>query len=246
MNFRALITPLTTIIFFFLALFVFIKLVGPLPFSVNSTQTQVGETFSVTGEGTSDQKPDSATLTAGVSADGPTVKGAQDDLNTAINKVSAAIKAVGVDPKDIQTQNYNVNPKYDYTAGQKIIGYTANTNLQVKVKNLDSVNKIIDAATANGATQVGGVQFQVADQAKAEDEARQKAVADAKQKAESAARIAGFKLGRVINYSEDFGGTIPRPYPMAVGAPVDAKTQTQVEPGSNEIKVNVTLSYQIL
>lgn len=246
MNLRSLITPLVTIIFFFLALFVFIKLAGPLPFSVNSVQTTKTDIFSVTGTGKSNQKPDSASLVVGVTADALTVATAQSELNNAINKVSAAIKNVGIDPIDIQTASYSVNPKYDYTAGQKITGYTASTNLTIKIKKVDDANRVIDAATQNGATQVGGLEFVVADQAKAEDEARGKAVADAKKKAESAARIAGFQLGRVINYNEDFGNSVPRPYLMSAGVDTKAVPPTQVEPGSNEIQVNVTLSYQIL
>jgi uncharacterized protein YggE len=241
-----LVLPFITIIFFFLSLFIFIKLSGPIPFTVNSVTTTKTDTFSVTGDGTSNQKPDTAMITVGVQSDSTTVQQAQNDLNTEINKISQAIKNVGIDPKDIQTENYNVNPKYDYTSGQKITGYTANTNLAIKVRKIEDTNKVIDAATGNGATQVGGIQFQVADQQNAENEARQTAVANAKKKAEDAASIAGFKLGRIINYSENFGGT-PVPLPMALGS-IDAKQSipTQVEPGSNEIKVTVTLSYQIL
>ena len=93
---------------------------------------------------------------------------------------------------------------------------------------------------------MGGVQFQVADQQKAENEARQIAVDQAKKKAEQAAKIAGFKLGNIINYSENFNGN-PGPIPYAAGA-ADLKqaVPTQVEPGSAEIKVVVNLSYQIL
>jgi uncharacterized protein YggE len=235
-----------SILGFFILLFIFLKLNGPILFSINSVSTDKSNAFTVTGEGTSSQKPDSASLSVGVQAEATTTTDAQNALNTQINKVSAAIKNVGIDPSDIQTANYNVSPKYDFTQGQKIIGYTANTNLTISIKNIDNVNKVVDAATKNGATQVGGVQFKVADQQKAEDEARQKAVADAKSKAEIAAKIAGFKLGRIINYSENQGGN-PVPPPYAVGT-TDLKQSvpTQVEPGSNEIKVTATLSYEIL
>ena len=152
-----------------------------------------------------------------------------------------------MDQKDIQTENYNLNPAYDYiTSNQKITGYSASTNLAIKVRQIDKVNTIIDAATSSGANQVSGVQFEVADQEKAENEARQKAVAAAKKKAEQAAKIAGFKLGNVINYAENFNGN-PAPVPYAAGmADLKKSAPTQVEPGSAEIKVTVNLSYQIL
>lgn len=239
--------PLVLILSFFIVLFIYIKLAGPIPFSVNSVTTQKSTTFDVTGEGKATIKPDIASITAGIQVQSSSVKGAQDQINSVINKVSEAIKQAGVDAKDIQTSGYNIYPSYDYTSGtQRVTGYNANTNLLVKIRNLDNVNEVIDAATASGANQVSGLSFSVDDKTKVEAQARQKAVEEAKKKAEGAAKIAGFKLGRIINYSENFQGGI-RPVPImmettkAVGAPA-----TQVEPGSSEIKISVTLSYEIL
>lgn len=230
---------------FFVLLFAYIKLAGPLPFSVSSVTTSKTDTFNVSGEGVAEAKPDIAAITVGIESRGNTVKSAQDQINAVINKVSAAIKELGVEQKDIRTQNYNINPTYDFQSGtQRITGYTASTNLFIKVRNIDQVNQVIDQATANGANQVGGISFEVDDKSKAENEARQKAVAEARKKAEDAARIAGFKLGRIVNYSENFAPGV-RPIPMmaieAAGVPKD----TSVEPGTSEIKVVVTLSYEI-
>ena len=235
------------VILFFIALFAYSKLVGPIPFSVNSVVTSKTDTFSVTGEGKISVPPDIAIVSAGVQAQGATVKVVQDLLNKNINAVSAAVKAAGVDEKDIQTSGYNINPMYDYTAGsQRITGYQASSNLTIKVRVIDKANAVIDAATAAGANQVGGISFDVDNKTAAQNKARELAVADAKSKAENAAKIAGFKLGRVINYSEDFGNG-PRPIPMMAKADtgLGAGEATAVEPGSNEITVTVTLSYQI-
>ncbi len=235
------------VIVFFIALFAYTKWIGPIPFSVNSITTSKSDAFSVTGEGKASVSPDIAVVNAGVTAQGQTVKQAQSQLNDSINKVSAAIKKVGVADRDIQTTNYNVSPTYDFRSGsQRVTGYTANSNLTIKVRNVDKVNEVIDAATANGATQVGGVSFDVDDKTKAENEAREKAVADAKKKATDAAKIAGFTLGRIVNYSEDFGGA-PRPIPMMAKAEGSDQVMppTQVEPGSTEVTVTVTLSYEI-
>lgn len=238
---------LAVLVAFFVLLFIYTKVVGPIPFSVNSITTTKSDTFNVTGEGKVLMKPDVATLSIGISAQGNTVKAAQDQINAAINRVSEAIKKLGVDGKDIQTTNYNINPTYDYQSGsQRITGYSASTNLSIKVRNIDLVNQIIDAATANGANQVGGISFEVDDKSKVENEAREEAVETAKKKAESAAKIAGFRLGRIVNYSESFGGE-PRPIPFrtSVGAPAAEQLETAVEPGSSEIRVVVTLSYEI-
>lgn len=230
-----------TFFVFFLLLFAYTKLVGPIPFSVTSVTTQKTDTFSVMGQGTVSVSPDVAVVNAGVTVSAGTVKQAQNELNTKINAVSSAIKKLGVSDKDIQTSNYSVYPQYDYQAGQKITGYQASSSLMIKVRDIEKANEVIDAATANGANQVSGISFEVDDKTKAENEAREKAVSEARRKAEDAARIAGFKLGKVINYAESFGGE-PRPILMMEKA-VDSATQ--VEPGTNEITVTVTLSFQI-
>ncbi len=235
------------VILFFIALFAYSKLAGPIPFSVNSVVTSKTDTFSVTGEGKVSVPPDIAIVNVGVQAQGSSVKAVQDQLNKNINAVSAAVKSAGVDSKDVQTNGYNINPMYDYNGGsQRITGYQASSNLTIKVRKIDNANAVIDGATAAGANQVGGITFDVDDKTKAQNEARQLAVADAKSKAENAARMAGFSLGRIINYSEDFGNVI-RPVPMMAKA--DSASgggiATQIDTGSNEITVNVTLSYQI-
>jgi len=235
------------IIVFFIALFAYTKLAGPIPFTITSVTTNKTDTFSVTGEGKVSVPPDIALVSAGVQAQGTTVKLAQDQLNKNMNAVSAAVKAEGVDSKDIKTSGYNINPMYDYTAGsQRITGYQASSNLTIKVRAIDHANAVIDAATASGANQIGGITFDVDDKTAAQNQAREKAVADAKSKAENAARIAGFSLGKIINYSEDFGNAV-RPIPMLAKADMagGGGVPTQVETGINEITVTVTLSYQI-
>jgi uncharacterized protein YggE len=235
------------VVLFFIALFAYTKLAGPIPFTVTSVITTKTDTFSVTGEGKVSVPPDIAVISAGVQAQGNTAKIAQDQLNKNMNAVSAAVKVAGVDSKDIQTSGYNINPTYNYqTGGQRITGYQASSNLTIKVRAIDRANAVIDAATGAGATNVGGITFDVDDKTKAQNEARQKAVADAKSKAENAARIAGFSLGKIINYSEDFGNAV-RPIPMLAKADLagGGGVPTQVETGTNEITVTVTLSYQI-
>lgn len=237
---------ISVILFFFLALFIYIKLAGPIPFSINSVNTSKSDTFNVTGEGKVSVAPDIAVVSAGVSADGATVKVSQDQINSVINKVSDSVKKLGINAEDIQTTNYNINPKYNFTGGgQRVTGYTASTTLTIKVRQLDKINQVIDAATGNGANQVSGVSFDVSDKTKSENEARSKAVADAKKKAEQAAKVAGFSLGRLINYQENMGNNPPVVLQRGGALTADAEKQTQVEPGSSEITVTVTLSYEV-
>ncbi len=235
------------VILFFVLLFAYTKLAGPIPFSVNSISTMKTDTFTVLGEGKVIVPPDIAVINVGVQANGGSVKQVQDELNRKINAVSEAVKRVGVKDADIQTSNYSIYPQYDYqTGGQRITGYQASSNLTVKVRDIDRANDVIDGATAAGANQVGGMSFDVDDKTKAQNEAREKAVAEAKRKAQDAARIAGFRLGNIVNYQESFGGGMP-PVPLMARAEADKAmgAPTQVEPGSSEIVVTVSLSYEL-
>lgn len=245
---KVFLLPVIAATTFFVLLFTFTKLFGPIPFSINSVSTQKSTTFDVSGEGKVTIKPDIASVSVGIQSSGSSVKAVQDQINSSINKISEAVKGLGIDSKDIQTTNYNINPEYDFSAGQRIKGYTASTNLYIKVRQIDKVNQVIDAATSNGANQVYGINFEVDDKSTAQNEARQKAVADARKKAEDAAKIAGFRLGRIVNYSENlggFGGPVPLMRATAADSAV-SNPPTQVEPGSTDITVNVTLSFDII
>jgi len=240
-------TLLISIPVFFLTLFAYTKLVGPIPFSVNQTTTNKTDLFTVTGTGKISATPDIARITVGIGESGPTVKTAQDKMNSVINNVSESIKNLGIATKDIKTTNYSINPEYDYTNGkQKIVGYSANTNLEIIVRQLEKANTVIDAATAAGANTVGGLTFDVEDKGKAENEARKLAIDEAKKKADEASKIAGFTLGKMLNYQENFNGdSQPRPYLMAAKLEADASVPTELEPGSKELTVTVTLSYEL-
>lgn len=235
------------ILLFFLGLFAFSKWGNPIPLSIQSVTTQKTDTFSVSGEGKVTMIPDIAVVTTGVTAQGSTVTVVQNSLNTKMNAIIAGVKKLGIAEKDIRTTNYNVSPIYDYSSdSQKITGYRADSDLTIKVRKIDDANRVIDAATAAGANQVGGVSFDVDDKTKAENQAREQAIAEAKSKAQIAAKAAGFTLGRIINYSEG-GGAAPRPImydnkalPMAGGG-----APTEVQPGENELTVTVTLNYEI-
>ncbi len=239
----------TPVLAFFILLFAYTKLVGPIPFSLNSVVSTKTDNFSVSGEGKVTVSPDIALVNVGVTVQGASVKVVQQELNTKMNAVTSAVKKLGIDSKDMQTSHYNISPTYDYSSStQRVTGYHASSNLTVKVREIDRANSVVDAASANGANQIGGISFGIDDKTKAEDEARKLAVAEAKKKAQSAAKIAGFTLGRIINYQESFGGEI-RPMmetfdksalPMAGGG-----EPTNIEVGTDEVVVAVTLTYQL-
>lgn len=239
---------LLTPVIFFGMLLVYTKVAGPLPLSVSSVVTQKSDVYVATGQGKTTVVPDQATVTVGVQTQGALVKNVQKEMNEKVNAMSQAIKKLGIDEKDIKTSGYSIYPNYDYqNAKQRIVGYQASTNLTIKIKDLDRVNDVIDTATSQGANTVGGVTFEVSDKENALNAARQEAVAAAKKKAETAANIAGFKLGKIINYQESEGRP-DFPVPMLARAEMakDAGSgSTNVEPGSQEVVLSVSISYSI-
>lgn len=239
-------TPLLTILFIFLGLFLYTKLVGPIPFSVNSVTTNKSDVFSVTGEGKATAIPDTAQLSLGVTKTSTTVASAQEQANTAANKIIEDLKNLGIAEKNIRTTNYSVSPNYDFSrGGQNITGYTVTQSLEVNVTPIDTANKAIDAATAAGGNIVGGVNFTFDDETKKELEqkARVEAVKMAKEKAESLANATGIRLGRIVDVQESTGFE-PRPIMMQA---LEAKSaDTQLQPGKNSISISITLSYETL
>lgn len=237
-------TPLLTILFIFLGLFLYTKLVGPIPFSVNSTTTTKANLFSASGVGKATGIPDTAQLSLGVTQQASTVDSAQKQTNSAINIIIGDLKKLGIAENNIKTTNYSVNPNYDFARGdQNITGYTVTQTLEVKVTPIDTVNQAIDVSTKNGANLVSGINFIFDDKTKKEleDKARNEAVKMAKEKAENLAKATGIKLGKIIDVQESTG--FEPPVMMQTLDSTKAE-EAQLQPGENSVTINITLSYE--
>src|SRR3989344_4932873 len=240
--------PFFTVLFILVGIFLYIKLAGPIPFSVNSVQTSKSNLFSVTGTGKATDVPDTTLLSFGVTKTAPNVLTAQEQVNTTSNKITNDLKNLGIDEKNIKTTNYSVYPNLDYSNGrQNITGYTVSQNLEVKIKPIDKANKAIDIATSDGANMVGGITFILNDEAKKklENKAREEAIKNAKEKAESLASLYGIRLGKIIDVQES-GGIQPHPI-MIESRPigdVNQEKSTEINPGESTISITVTLSYK--
>ena len=249
--------PIGIIIFFFLALFIYTKLAGPIPFFINSVQTTNSDLFSASGEGKATAVPDSATVDLGVTAEGSTVSAAQNKANETANKIIDSVKKLGIADKDIKTTNYSVNPNYGSGVAeplilpgggsQNITSYTVTENLEINVKPIENANKVVDSATQNGANLVGGVNYTFSDEMEKslENQARVDAVNNAKQKAQSLANASGIHLGGIINVVENSNGfPIPLGLQGAALKTSDASTATNTTPGENSVTIDVTIYYQ--
>jgi hypothetical protein len=206
------------------------------------------DTITINGEGKVSAKPDIATVSLGVQTDGATVKDTQTQNTTKMNAIIAAIKALKVEDKDIQTSNYNIYPRYDYSNGrQNIIGYSVSQNVEVKVRNLDGVGDVLAKAGELGANQVGGVQFTIDDPKALQADARLKALADARKKADDVSAQLGLTVVKVVTFSESSGNVSP---PImydamkSLAGAVPAPSPT-IEAGSLDVTSDVSVTFEV-
>jgi len=208
---------------------------------------QPQRTFTVTGEGKEVTIPNIAEIRIGVITDGKDLKNLQQENSNKMNKIINFLKEQGIETKDIKTENYSITPKYDYkTSPYQIVGYTINQNLVVKVRDLTKIGEILEGAVQNGANNVSGPNFTIDEPEVYLAKAREKAILDAKEKAERIAKVAGFKLGKIVSISEY---SAPQPIPLylksiSIGGG-ETETIPQIEPGSQEIKVQVNITFEI-
>jgi|SRR3989344_178082 len=229
---------------------------------VTNTATNTN-TVSFSGEGKVLAKPDIALVNLTILTEATTSKAAQDDNSKKSKAVIDFLKKQGVDEKDIKTVGYNINPKYsypkplnpissyippDYYDNPKITGYQVNENIEVKIRDLVKVSLILDGVVSAGVNQVGSLQFDIDDKEKLKKEAREKAVADAKKKADELEDQVDVNLGKIVNYTEGFNGwPAPMFYKAAELDSVGGRGGggPEISAGQNEVVVNVTITYQI-
>ncbi|MBI2003716.1 MAG: SIMPL domain-containing protein [Parcubacteria group bacterium] len=225
--------------------------------SVYSRSVVPQRSFVVSGEGKIVAVPDIARISIGVLTEGgKNLADLQKQNTEKTNRIISYLKGQGIDQKDIKTEYYNISPRYQYFScppvplgvesrpcpPSEIIGYSISQSISVKVRDLSKVGALLTGVVEGGANNVSGPNFTVDDPAALENQAREEAVKKAKEKARSVARAGGFRLGKVISIQEGFVS----PYlPIAFEARGGAIPSPSIEPGSQEIVVNVTLVYEI-
>lgn len=208
--------------------------------------------ISVDAEGKVMAQPDIALLEFGVQTD--RMKTAQEVMASLSKKMGAivdAAKATGVAEKDISTQALWLNPAYDYVDGKRVDrGFEAGQNLQVKVRDLDKIGDVLNAAVTRGANQVGSVSFTIDDPEELRAKAREMAITKAKEKAVKLAAQLGKSLGKLSGFNEGFVG-YPVNYDRASNAKMEVMSVGAGAPapvlpaGEQEISVTVTLTYEL-
>jgi uncharacterized protein len=213
-----------------------------------SPGAQPGALISVTASAEAQTTPDIATINAGVESRGSTAKAAQEAQATRMAAVVAALKAQGVNDKDIQTSQIGLNPIVDYseTGQQRITGYSSVNTVTITVRDLDKVSSIIDAIVADGGNRIDGIAFSMDDAEKAEAEAHAEAIRKARARAEGYAAGAGLKVHRLVSIVEPGGSSMP-PMPMDGMAfkAVAESTATPIMPGQVTTGAAVTVVFEL-
>jgi uncharacterized protein YggE len=200
-------------------------------------------TLTVQGSGKVTVVPDVARVYLGVTLTKPTVKEARDAAAKAMTNVIAAIKGLGVADADLQTTGLSLSARYANGSSTKIVGYVISEQVQVTVRDLDKAGDVVDVATAKGATDVNGISFELADPAKAMDDARAAAIAAARTSGLAMAGAAHVTLGAVVSISD---GSAPSPiYYGAAGAAPAADLRTPVQPGTQDVSAMVTVVFEL-
>jgi uncharacterized protein YggE len=200
-------------------------------------------TISVTGEATVSVPPDLAEIDGGVTSEAKTAREASEANNAAMGKVLQALKGAGIEEKDVQTSRLSLQPQSapNRTGPSTVAGYRASNRVTIRVRDVAKVANAIDTLVGAGANEIGGINFVVSQASKLLDEARERAVADARRKAEIYAKAAGVTLGAPLSISEE-GNSAPVPYRrMAAGMAVSAP----VAQGEETLAVTVSVSWAI-
>jgi len=246
---KFLLPSITIALVFLFTLLVASFLRLSLPVSV--TTTMKSSELSVVGEGKVDVVPDTAYVDVGITVSNvPTVQEAQKNIDTTNNKIIAAMKSLGIPKENIKTSNYSIYPEYRYEGTEnKISGYNGNVTISIKVKNVELASKVSEEATKSGANQVQGSRFVVENPEKYREEARKKAIANAKDQAAKLGKDLNIKIGRVSNIVESNGSGEPFPMYDAKMSSVQAfgggnPAGPALEPGSQTITSVVTLYFE--
>ena len=200
--------------------------------------------ISVSGEATVSVAPDQAQIDGGVTTEAKTAREASDANNAAMGKVLLALKSAGIEENDYQTSRLSLQPQYPpnptRTGPAAISGYRAGNRVTIKVRDVTKIAGVIDVLVGAGANEIGGINFAVSQASKLLDEARERAIADARRKAEIYAKAAGVALGEPLSISEA-GSSVPV-FRGKMAAPMAAAPVAQ---GEETLSVTVNVSWAI-
>lgn len=246
-----------------LALFLLVGTIKQLKeFRYVGSGVAASNTITVSGQAEVFAVPDRATFTVTVREDAEEVSDAQEEATEKMNGIIEYLKGAGVEEKDIKTVNYSVNPKYEYTqavctnfscppSNQRLVGFEVWQMVEVKVQDPKKAGDLLSGVGSKGASEVSGLSFTIEDEDELKSQAREMAIAEAREKADQLADQLGVSVVRVVGFYEDSYG-----YPMyygkggvamdtAMSARAEAAPAPDLPTGENKITSNVNVTYEI-
>jgi len=219
-----------------------------LAIPANGAGTTDNRYITVTGVGTISVVPDAVRFNATVTALASTNAAALSSASKSAAAVRAALKNAGIATKDVRSANISVYPEYNWTqeTGTKITGYRASQTFDVLVRTASKAGTIIEAVvTAGGdSVQLGGVIPVTLNPSLATEDARAAAVANAKSKASSYAKLLGTSIGKVLSLEEQSSPVYSSPFPMAKAGAADAAA-VEIELGEQDVTVTITVRWAL-
>lgn len=212
-----------------------------LPESAGGASEDAREGITVTGVGHVDAVPDEAEFSLGITTKGQTARAALTANSSRMQRLIAALKAAGVDERDIKTQDVSVGPNYDGGA-EKTDGYSATNSVSVRIRELGRAGAVLEAASQAGANQVYGPALTREDREGLEQKALERAVANARKRAQTLAEAAGVDVGRVTAIAES---AQPGVFYEGRAAVDTASAEVPIEKGTEEIQATVTVTFAI-
>ena len=216
--------------------------IAPIVQAISGTRLDVSATGEVS------RVPDVAIISAGVMTRSASATGAISENAARMERVRAELKRAGIDDRDIQTSNVSLNPEYRYEENQppQLVGYTATNQLTIRFRDIRNSGKILDALVSQGANQINGPNLTIDKPEAALDEARAKAIAIGRARADLYARGLGMRVVRVVSVSESGGNyPVPPPMPVMMEARMAAAADTKVVPGEQKLQVTLAMTFEL-
>ena len=206
-----------------------------------------GTLLQINADGSSEARPDLATINLGVTTEGQTAQAALQENARRMTALTQALRRAGVAERDIQTSNVSVHPQQQYREGQEplITGYQANNTVNARVRNVNNLGRVIDAAVAAGGNTIHGVSFSHAEPEAQLDAARRDAIAEARRRAELYASALNLRVARIVAVSEGGGWSPPIPMPMMAARNMAQDSATPISPGEIETRVSVSVTFEL-
>ncbi len=211
--------------------------------AISAPAAQAAERLiTVTGHGMVAVAPDVAMIRIGVTTQGKTAHDASAANAKQMTKVISTIEQSGIAKKDIQTSQLSLQPQYDSKNGaNRLLGFQVTNRVTVRIRKIADLPSVLDRAISAGANEMSGIEFQVSEENKLLDEARDDAIVDAHRKAVLYAKAAGTTVGKVVAITEEGSNPPPRPF-QAMRATSGA---VPVAPGEEMLRATVTVSYAL-